>query len=97
MTCCLSGLGHALLLELVDHVVEVGTACPKAPSEPVPATRGIPCRPRSRRTAPARRAGSPLDVKALLDEGHETRDLGSVVLSRRAVHDLDLHSALQSL
>ena len=30
--------------------------------------------------------------ETLFDEGHETRSLGLVVLSRRAVKDLDLHS-----
>ena len=36
-------------------------------------------------------------VQALLDEGHETRDLDLVVLSGRAVNDFDLHSVLQTL
>jgi hypothetical protein len=31
------------------------------------------------------------NVQALLDEGRETRDLGTVVLSRRAMNDFDLH------
>jgi hypothetical protein len=39
---------------------------------------------------PARREDG-INAEAILEEGHETRDLGSVVLSRRAVNDLDLH------
>ena len=89
---------RTVLLELVDHVIEIGIACPEAPSESISATRGDSLAVRDHVELP-RLAGPShgFDFKALLDEGHETRDLGSVVLSRRAVHDLDLHSALQSL
>jgi hypothetical protein len=44
---------------------------------------------------PGRKDG--FNVEALLDEGHETRDLGLVVLSCRAVHDLDLHLSSKAL
>ena len=37
-----------------------------------------------------------LGVEPALDEGHETRDLGFVVLSGRAGNYLDLHAVLQS-
>jgi hypothetical protein len=33
----------------------------------------------------------------LFDEGHETRDLGLVILSSGAVDDLDLHPVLRSV
>jgi hypothetical protein len=84
-------------LQLLHHAIEIGIAGAKAPCEPVPAALGnllavsdhleLTGFPRSR---------DGFNVKAPLDEGHETRDLGLVVLSRRAVNDLDLHSVLQS-
>lgn len=35
-----------------------------------------------------------VDIESLLNEGRETRDLGFVILSCRAVNDFDLHSVL---
>jgi hypothetical protein len=82
-------------LELLDYDIEIGIAGAKAPSEPVPTAFGdsLAVRDHVELTGSARSSDG-INAEALLDEGHETRDLGLVVLSRRAVHDLDLHSVL---
>ena len=85
----------AVLLELLNHGVEIGVASAKPPCEPVPSTRG-----ESRAVGgPGERTGRPRRAdscsgEALLDEAHETRDLGAIVLSSRAVNYFDLHSVL---
>jgi hypothetical protein len=84
--CCPS------LLELLDYAIEIGIASAKAPREPVPAALGNPLAV----SDDLELTGLPgcnngFNVEALLDEGYETRDLGFVVLSCRAVNDLDLH------
>jgi len=83
--------------ELLDHAIEIGIARAKAPCQPIPTALGNPLAVSDNLELtglPRRNDG--FNVEALLDEGHETRDLGLVVLSRWAVNDLDLHSALQS-
>ena len=89
---------RTVLLEPLDHDIEIGIAGAKAPSEPVPAAFGdsLAVRDHLELTDPARSSHG-LNAEALLDEGHETRDLGLIVLSRRAVHNLDLHSVLRSV
>ena len=84
---------RAALLELLDHAIEIGITGAKAPCEPVSAALGNPLAVSNHfeLTGLARRRHG-INVEALFDEGHETRDLGPVVLSRRAVNDLDLHS-----
>ena len=68
---------RTVLLELVDHVIEIGIACPEAPSESVSATRGDSLAVRDHVELPRLAGpGHGFDFKALLDEGHETRDLG---------------------
>lgn len=81
-----------VLLELLDHTFQIGIASAKAPCEPVSAAFRDPCTVSDHRelTDLARRKDG-VNIEALFDEGHETRDLGLVVLSRRAVNDLDLH------
>ena len=81
-----------MLFQLRDDGFGIGITCPKAPREPVtPAFRdSLAIRDYVELTGLAGRPDS-VDAEALLDEGHETRDLGTVVLSRRAMHDLDLH------
>jgi hypothetical protein len=87
-----------VLLELLDHAIEIGIAGTKAPCEPVPTALGNPLAVSDHlELTGLTRRNHGFNVEALLDEGHETRDLGLVVLSRRAVNDLDLHSVLISL
>ncbi len=82
--------------ELLDHVVEIGIAGAKASREPIPTAFGyfLPIRHDVELTGLARGSHG-FNVETLFDEGHETRSLGLVVLSRRAVKDLDLHSVLR--
>jgi hypothetical protein len=81
-----------LLFDLLDHAIEIGIARAKAPRELVPTALGNPLAVNNNlelTSLPRRNDG--FNVEALLDEGHETRDLGLVVLSCRAVNNLDLH------
>jgi hypothetical protein len=82
-----------VLRELLNHAIEIGIAGAEAPSEPVPAAFGdsLAVRDHLELTGLTRRSHG-FNSEALLDEGHETRGLGLVILSRRAVDDLDLHS-----
>jgi hypothetical protein len=85
------------LLEPFDHAIEVGIASAKAPCQPVPTALSYPLAVSDNLEL----TGLPLpedgfNVEPLLDEGHETRDLDFIVLSRRTVNDLDLHSVFQS-
>ena len=80
------------LLELLDHAIEVGIAGAEASCEPVSTALSNPLAVGDNLELtglPRRKDG--FNVEALLDEGRETRDLGLVVLSCRAVNDLDLH------
>ncbi len=97
-TCCLLRCFiRTVLLKLVDHVIEIGIAGAKAPCEPVPTALGNPLAVREHLelTRLARRQDG-FDAQALLDEGHETRDLDLIVLSNLAVNDFYLHSVLES-
>jgi hypothetical protein len=88
----LRGFACAALLELPDHAVQVGIAGAEASGQPIPTTLGDPLAVSDNLELaglPGRKDG--FNVEALLDEGHETRDLDLVILSRRAVNDLDLH------
>jgi hypothetical protein len=83
------------LLELLDHAIEIGIAGAKAPCEPVSAALGNSLAVSNYLELSGLARGSHgFNTEALLDQGHETRDLSFVVLSRRAVNDLDLHSVL---
>ena len=89
--------GRTVLLDQqLDHAVEIGIAGAKTPRKPVPAAPGdrLAVREHVELTSRARRTDG-VNVQAFLDEGHETRDLGAVVLSRRAMNDFDLHSVLR--
>ena len=81
-----------MFLELLNHILEIGIARAKASREPVAATLGdrFAIGDYVELSGPAGREGG-FDAEALSDQGHETRDLGLVVLSRGAVNDLDLH------
>ena len=87
-----------MLLELLYHAIEIGIAAAQAACEPVPTSLGNPfavC-DHVELTGLTRR-NDRINAEALLDEGHETRDLDLVVLSRRAVHNFDLHSVFKLL
>ena len=80
------------VLELPDYLVKVRIAGAKTPREPVATTPGDPLAVSHHLELTGlagRRDG--FNVETLLDAGHETRDLGIVVLSRRAVNNFDLH------
>jgi hypothetical protein len=90
--CLAHCVTRTALLELLDHIIEIGIAGAKAPCEPVPTALGNPLAISDNLEL----TGLPglkdsFNIKALFDEGHETRDLALVVLSCRAVNDLDLH------
>lgn len=78
--------------KLLNHAVQVRVAGAKPARQPIPAAFGNPLAVRDhfKLTGLPRRSGG-FNAKALLDEGHETRGLGLVVLSGRAVDDFDLH------
>ena len=83
---------RAAPLDLLDHAIEIGIAGAKAPCEPVSTALGylFAVSDNLELTGLPRRNNG-FNVEALLDKGRETRDLGFVVLSCRAVNDLDLH------
>ena len=97
-TCCLQRcITRTMLLELLNHVIGIGIAGAKAPREPVPAALGNPLAVREHlELTSLTRCQDGVDAHALLDEGHETRDLDLVVLSSWAVNDFDLHVVLES-
>ncbi len=76
----------------MDDVLGVGIACAKAAREPVTATLND-CLGIGGHLELAGFSGCEHDIQieALLDEGCETRSLGLVVLSGRAVLNLDIH------
>ena len=85
-------LNRTALFELLDHAIEIGIAGAKAPCEPVPTALSYALAVGDNlELTVLTRCEYGVDVEAILDEGHETRDLGFVVLSSRAVNDLDLH------
>ena len=87
-----------VFFESLDHTIEIGIAGAKLSREKVPATLGdlVAVSDHFELTGLTRRNHG-INAKALPDEGHETRDLGFVVLSRRAVNDFYLHEGLQPL
>jgi hypothetical protein len=90
-------VARTALLELFDHLIEIGIAGSKAPCEPVPTALGNPLAINDNlELTDLPRLNDGFNIEAVLDEGHETRDLGLVVLSCRAMNDLDLQSVLQS-
>ena len=86
-----------LLLELLDHSIQIRIPRAKFAREPIPAALGNLLAVRNHlelTSLPRRKDG--VNPQALLDEGHETRDLDLVVLSGGAVHDFHFHAVLQS-
>jgi hypothetical protein len=86
-----------VFLKQFEHAIEIGIAGAKTPRQPVPTALCNPLAVRNNREL-AGLAGrnDSVNIQALLDEGHETRDLGFVVLSRRTVNDFDLQFTLSS-
>jgi hypothetical protein len=91
-----ASLGNALL-ELLNHGIEIGITCAKAFCKPVSAALGnsLSISEHLELTGSAGRNRN-VHAEALFNQGHETRDLGFVVLSRRAGTYLNFHSVLQS-
>ena len=85
-------IARTVLLKLLDHAIQFGIARPKFPCKPVPTALGnlLAVSDHLELTNLARRKDG-INMEAFFDEGHETRDLCLVVLSRRAVNDLNLH------
>jgi hypothetical protein len=86
-----------VLLNLGDNAFEIRVAGAKAPGEPVSTSLSdtLTVHQHLKLTRFTWRSHG-VNAEAVLDEGHETRDLGLVVLSRGAVHDLNLHGTLLS-
>ena len=78
---------------MLDQAIEIRVAGSKYPREPISTTLGklLAVCDHLELSGLARRNYG-FNAQALLDEGRETRDLGLVVLSGRAVNDFDLHS-----
>ena len=86
------------LLELLNHVIEIGIAGAKASSEPVSTTPGDSLAiGKHFKLASLARRNYGFNAQSLSDKGHETRDLGFVVLSCRAGTYLNFHSVLRSI
>ena len=86
-----------MFLKEFEHAIEIGVPGAKASREPVPTTLRNPLAVRYHlELAGLSRRNDSVNIQALLDEGHETRDLGFVVLSRRTVNDFDLQFTLPS-
>jgi hypothetical protein len=86
------GLATALL-ELVNHTIQIRITGAKTSGEPVSTAL---CDPlaigKNLKLASLAWRNHSFNAEPLLNQGHETRDLGFVVLSRRAGTDLNLHS-----
>jgi len=92
----LPGISDSTLCEeLLDHFLKVWITRAKAPREPVAAALCdfFTVRYHFELASFARRANS-LNAEALLDQGHETRDLGTIVVSSWTMNDFDLHTVL---
>lgn len=86
------GAARAAFLELLNHAFEIGIARAKAPCEPVPTALGdFLAIGENLELTGSPRLRDRVNTKPLVDEGHETRDLGPVVQSCGAMNDLNLH------
>jgi hypothetical protein len=78
---------------LIDHAAESGVTSTKTACQPVATALGNPLAVSDNlELTNLARSQDGINIEALLDEGHETRDLGLVAVSCRAVNDLDLHA-----
>ena len=87
--------GSTLCEELLDDFLKVWITGAEAPREPIAAALCdfFTVRYHFELASFARRANS-LNAEALLDQGHETRDLGTIVVSSWTMNDFDLHTVL---
>ena len=84
-------------LKLFDHAVEVRVAGAESPRQQVSAAfRDLLSIGNHIELTGLARCDHRFDAEARSDEGHETRDLGLIVLSRWAVNDFDSHPDLPS-
>jgi hypothetical protein len=80
------------LRNAIDHPVQIGITGAKAPCKPVSTTLGNSFAiSENVKLTDFPRLKNSVNVEALLDKGHETRDLGFVVRSCRTMHDFDPH------
>ena len=86
----------AAFLQLLNYALQIRIACAKASSEPV-STALHHCLAIGQhfKLAGLARCNHGVNAQPFFDQGHETRDLGFIVLSRRAGTYLDIHSVLQ--
>lgn len=78
--------------ETLNHAVQIWIARAEAACEPVPAAfRDFLAVSKHVELPGLARCATHFNIQPLLDFGHETRDLGLVVLSRWAVNDFYLH------
>lgn len=86
------GAARAAFLELLNHAFEIGIARAKAARKPVPTALGdFLAIGENLELTGSPRLRDRVNTKPLVDEGHETRDLGPVVQSCGAMNDLNLH------
>jgi len=84
------------LLELLNHAIQIRIACAKASCEPVStALRDSLAIGEHLKLASLARRNHGFNAQPLFNQGHETRDLGFVVLSRWAGTYLNFHGVLQ--
>ena len=77
---------------MLDHAIQIGVAGTKFLREPISTALGNPLAVRDHlKLTGLTGCNDGFNAQTLLNEGRETRDLGTVVLSGRAVNDFDLH------
>ena len=86
----------AALLKLINHTIQIRIADAKASGEPISAAlHHCLAIGKNFKLASFARRNYGVNAEPLFNQGHETRDLGFVVPSRRAGTYLNLHSVLQ--
>jgi hypothetical protein len=90
-------LSAMALLELLNHVIEIGITRAETSGKPVsaPLRHSLVIRQHFKLARLARRYHC-INAQPFFNQGHETRDLGFVVLSRRAGTYLNFHSVLHT-
>jgi hypothetical protein len=85
-----------VLLDLLDYTFEIGIAGAEDSCEPVATALGDRFAVGDHvELSDLAGLKDGFHAEALFDQGHETRDLGLVVVSRGAVDDFDLHLGLR--